>query len=883
MQPQMKPDHPVFRLAERVIRALLCAYPAHFRARYRDDLLDTLRDRSREEWRTRGWTGLLWYCVRISPGIIRDGLGERLGMVSHRRPSDRTTDVIGSITQDLRAALRQLRRKPAFSIGVILTLALGMGANAAIFSMVDGVLLRALPYPEPEGLVRIWEVDTETGNEFVELSYADYTYIRDNSTAFTEIGAFSRASRDLVDDFGRPTEIILGRVTHGLFGLLGKQPIVGRDFSPDDAQRRIPVAILSHRLWSSRYGGRPDVIGQTVRIRTRPFTIVGVLPPASGYPFTADIWRPLDGEAQDEDRELHVLARLGAGVTVDQASAEVRLLAGQLQRIEPDLNETITAWAQPMQDMVVRDARTPLLVLLAAVGFVLMIACANTANLLLARGAARRQEAAIRTALGASRWRVARQLLTESLVLATFGGAVGLLAGYGALDAIIAVTPADTPRLAEIALDRRVIGVMAVVVLLAGVAFGTLPALHGSRTDLQTDLKGGARGWAGRDTVRRMQQSLVIAEVGLATVLAIGATLLIASFNRMLHLERGFTTENLLIVPISPGTLYRRNRSLALFDGITQRLGALPGVRSVVVSTMNPMSPPGLRVAVQIDEAPGTSADRPIVRWHATSPGFFRETGIAMRDGRALSDADHETAPPVVVINEAFARAHLGGEDPIGKRLVEPPVEIVGVVADITPRPGFVPEPTMFSPFRQLPMPGAYALLRTGDDPLLLAEAVREQVWATDPTIPLDDITSVERAIAASVAAPRFQMFLVSLFASLSLLLAAVGIYGVMSYAVAQRTRELGLRHALGAAEGRILRMVMREGVGLAAAGVALGLVAAFWLTRLLTALLYDVDATDPLIFGTAACVLAAVAAAACYLPARRAMRVDPMAALRYE
>ena len=876
------PDHVLVRFCERGFRRLLLVYPKTFRAELGDDLLDAHRDRCRDEWEQRGWLGLTAYWTRTSARMLHDGIGERLAALRSRSRRPRRY-VLDSVRQDLRFAFRSLMNKPGFSAVIVLTLALGIGVNAAIFSIVDGVLLRSLPYPNPAQLVRLWETNTQADNRFVELSFADYAYIRDNSSSFTATAAFSQASRDLVDAYGNPTEIVIGRVVDGLFSLFGVSPILGRDFLPDDTQRGVPVVILSHALWQARYGSDPSIIGKTVHIRAQPFTVVGVLPHTSGYPLSADVWRPLIGDNQDEDREFHVIARLAQGVSVAQASAEIRVLAAQLEAAEPDLNENISAWVQPMQAMLVRNARTPLLILLGAVAFVLLIACANVANLLMARGTTRQQEVAVRTALGASRSRIVRQLLTESLLLALLGGGAGLLAGYWALDTILAISPQNTPRLAEVALDGRIVAAMTVISVITGAVFGLLPALQASRPDLHANLKAEGRAQTGNVAVRRVQRGLVITEVALTTVLAIGAGLLITSFSRMLHLERGFATENVLLVPVEPGTLHLERNAIALFDDVLERVRPLPGVQSAVLSTMNPMAPRGLTLSIQIATDPDPRIDLPRVRWHSTSPDFFSVVGIPLQAGRFFDDRDNETAPRVILINQAFADAHFGGDDPIGKQLSRPAVEIVGVVGNVTPLAESVPRPTMYSPFRQQPWPGAYVVVRSATDPLPLAEAIRQQIWAVDATIPLDDITTVELAIAETVASPRFHMLLVGVFALLALVLAGVGIYGVMSYAVNQRTRELGLRQALGAADGDLLGMVMRQGLAMALAGIMSGLVAAFWLTRLLSTLLYDVAPTDPRMFAGVALLLTTVAAAACFFPARRATLVDPMVALRYE
>ncbi|MCZ6915248.1 MAG: ABC transporter permease [Gemmatimonadetes bacterium] len=876
------PDCWIVRTADRLLRVFLLAYPPAFRRAFGDDMMEVHRDRCREEWRRGRWWGLTTYWVSTALDLIEDGLAERFA--SRRTPKrQRRREIMSTIVQDLHYAIRSLKRQPAFTAVVILTLALGIGANAAIFSVVDGILLRSLPYHEPDRLVRIWGAD-QTGEErFLEVAYQDFEAFRDDSRSFSGIGAFSEAPHDLVDAFGNPTEVRVARVTAGLFATLGVQPALGRPFLPDDARRQIRVLILSHALWQSRYGADAAVLGRTITIRGRGFEIVGVMPPGFRYPDSADLWLPLVPQDQDDDREFHVIGRLAPGRTVAQASSDVERIAARLAETTPATNEDLTAWVQPMHDMLVREVRTPLLVLLGAVGFVLLIVCANVANLLLARGASREHELAIRTAIGASRGRILRQLLTESVLLAGIGGAVGILLGLWTLQGIVAISPENTPRLAEVALDMRVLGVMAGVTILTGFALGLVPGIVASRPEVLTAVRGQGPGNTARQERHRLQRGLIVAEIALATVLVIGAGLLITSFNRLLEWDRGFVTENVLLVPIHPGGRFEsRGHVIAFFEEILERVGALPGVRSAALSATDPMRARGIRAAIDVGPEPAPDPDDlPVVAWHVATPDYFRTLGIPLLAGRGLGDGDNETSPRVVVINEAFAAAFFPDTDPVGRRLRDPAFEIVGVVRNVSPQIESVPRPVMTSPFRQAAFPGMTLIVRAAGDPLVLAPRIREHVWAMDPTIPLDNIATIEQRIAGSVASPRFNMLLVGSFGALALLLAAVGVHGVMSYTVGQRAKELGLRRALGAGKNEILTMIMRQGLALAGMGVAMGLLAAVWVTRLLESLLYDVAPSDPLNFAGVAGVLVVVAAAACYLPARRAARVDPMTTLR--
>ncbi len=800
-----------------------------------------------------------------------------------------------TLIQDLRYAVRTLRKSPGFTAVAVTTLALGIGANAAIFSIVDVVLLRSLPFDDPDRIVRVWAADRESGEEFLESTFADIIAFREQNRSFSEVAAFSLAPRYLTDPYGGPSTATVARISGDLFRVLGISPAYGRGFLPEDARSGERVVILSHRIWRGRYGGDPDILGRTISIRQQPYTVVGIMPASYDYPKAAEMWRPFSSqEYQDDDRELQVIARLAPGVTVEQASEDVGLIARGLEELNPD-NANITAWVQPMHSMLVRNVRVPLILLLSAVGVVLLIACANIANLLLARKTSREREISVRIALGAGRSRLLRQLLTESLLVALLGGVAGITLGHWVLDFIVSISPADTPRILEVALDGRVIAIMAAVTVLAGVAFGTLPALQASKANFRATLMAGGGG-AGATTVtkQRAQRGLVVAEIALSTVMVIGAALLITSFNRQLRLDRGFETERILTVPIHPPGHFESNANvLAFFNDIQSRVRQIPGVESAVMSTTSPMDPLGLRVRVRVQggaESAGSGqgqgrGGRPQALVKMVSTRFFEALGIELIRGRTFTDRDDVNGQQVAVVNEAFSRAFLGDGDidPVG-RVVEtyfPDLRIVGVVSDLTPQAGSVQRPTMYLAFNQFPIAGVKLMVRTAGDPLDLAPAIRDLIWERDPTIPLNEISTIERAITATVASPRFNMFLVGLFASLALILAAVGVYGVTSYTVGQRTREIGLRQALGAQEKSLLWMVLGQGVKMAAIGVAIGLLGAFWLSRLIASLLYDVAPTDPVTFATVALILVMVATAACYFPARRALAVDPVEALR--
>lgn len=828
--------------------------------------------------------GLVSYWLRSGGCLIRDGLFERLAdrkSVTHHRPQ---RIFMNSLVQDVRFALRSFRKRPGFAVVIVTTLALGIGANAAIFSIFDGVLLRSLPYEQPDRLVRVWSANRESGDRFLEATFADVIAFREQNHSFSEVAAFSIAPRDLNDAYGDPSRATVTRLSRGLFRLLGVSPEYGRDFRPEEFESTDRVVIVSHGIWLNRYGGDTGLLGRSIQLEDDSYTVVAVMPQWFDYPHGTDMWRPFTNtEYQDDDRELHVVARLAAGVSIGQATADVEQIAARVEELSVD-NENITAWVQPLHAMLVRDVRAPLAVLLAAVGLVLLIACANIANLLLASATTREQETAIRVALGAGRARLVRQFLTESLVLAAVGGVAGLVVGSWALKLIVAMSPSDTPRILEVALDGRVVAVMALVTIVAGVAFGLFPALHTSRPTFLSRLREGSRTGAGSGK-RRVQRALVVSEIAISTVMVIGAGLLITTFNRQLHLDRGFVTEHVLTVPVHQS---ERNETGAreFFNQLLSRVRQLPGVQAAAMSSTSPMDPLGFRIAVHVRGTPEPTGAHPRTMVKIASPGFFEAAGIDLAAGRPFAESDDENGELVAIVNETFARKLVDpGLDPVNQMvdMAGSIMRLVGMVEDLTPEAGSIPQPTMYVPFDQFQTAGMMLLVRTADDPTPLIPAVRNLIWELDPYIPLQDIATMEQIVNETVASPRFNMLLVTAFASLALILAAVGIYGVMSCTVAQRKHEMGVRLALGASHSVLIREVLKDGLQLAVIGVGVGVAGALAVTRLLASLLYDVSPTDPTMFAAVPIALAVVACVACYIPARRAMRVDPMTSLRTE
>src|SRR5215510_6090464 len=813
----------------------------------------------------------------------------------HQEPvvlgTNRRTNMLADLWQDLRYGARMLLKNQGFTLIAVITLALGIGVNAAIFSVVDGVLLRPLPYQQADRLARIWSANPGTGQRYLETSYQDFLQFKQQSRAFAGMAAFSEAPRVLRDDRSEPGNITVARISDGFFPTFGVQPEAGRDFLPEEFERGAPSIILGHRLWQSRYAANPDIIGRTVTIDGAPHTVVGIMPQGYAYPRTADLWRPLtEAEKQDDDPELSIIARLAPGVTLERADAEISAIAQRIASTGSTSggNSRRTAWAQTMQAMVVRDVRAPLLVLMGAVALVLLIACANVANLLLARGLARQQEIAIRTALGASRLRIARQLLTESILIAALGGAAGLVLGAWALKAIVLFSPDDIPRLSEVALDGRVVAMMITVTTLAGIVFGLVPALQASQLDPDNALKSGSR-WGGAFAKPRLRQGLVIVEVALATMLTISAGLLMKSFGRLVNFDHGFRAENVLVVPITlRGQI--NPQFAAFYEQVLEQARALPQVESASLALATPMEARGaFRRPFQIEGQPALpEKELPQIGLRPITADYFETVSIPLLSGRTFNERDRAGAQVVAVVNQTFVQTYFPQGKPVGRRLQSEALKgqsilIVGVVGDALPEAGAASRPALYVPFSQFPVPGMSLLLRTAGNPLSLVPTIRERIRALDPNVPLDKIYPLEQKVAEATISPRFTTLLVGLFAALGMALAGVGIYGVVSYAVTERGKEIGIRRALGEQTASILWAVVRQGMTLTLLGLVIGLLIAVGATRLMTTLLFSVSATDPVTFVTVSALLIVVALLACWLPAWRAAKVDPMIALRSE
>ncbi|MEN3334543.1 MAG: hypothetical protein V7641_3908 [Blastocatellia bacterium] len=806
-----------------------------------------------------------------------------------------------TVLQDLRYAIRASLKKPAFIVIVVLALAIGIGANTAIFSVVNAILLRPLPFKNPDRIAMVWMNNGKLKVDQDWHSYPNYVDYREQTTTFEEIAAFNDRSFNLTGT-GEPVRVIGAWSTASLFPVLGIAPIYGRTFNVEEEEPgKDLVAVISYGLWQRRFGGDPNLVGQPINLNGVDRTVVGIMPASFAFPLKeTDVWVPLAVSPQRKQARsqfsLKAVGRLKPGVTMAQARADMSTIADNLVERFPQIMDSYGVNLVPLHEQVTGKVRTALLVLLAAVAFVLLIACANVANLLLARAASREREIAIRTALGASRRRIVRQLLTESVLLAIIGGVLGLLLALWGLRALVALSPANIPRLDQIGIDGKVLAFTLTVSLLTGMIFGLVPALQASKPDLNESLKEGGRGSSGGVRGRRIRSLLVVSEIALSLVLLVGAGLLIKSFIHLQKFDLGFNPNNLLTMRVQlPGTKYREPAQVANFyQQVIQRMENVPGVQSVGAISDIFLSDTPNSTNFTIEGRPlTTGADSIEVPLDAVTTDYFKVMGIPLLKGRVFDERDRIGSLPVAIINDTFAKRFFADEDPLGKRYCygQPDdnnqtrwLTIVGVVGDMR-RTGFDKDvrPETFLAQDQDPDNGLTIVARTAGDPASFASALRSEVWAVDKDQSVFNIKTMDATLADMTAQRRFNMLLLGIFAAVALILAAVGIYGVMSYSVTQRLHELGIRIALGASSGDVLRLVVGQAMGLALIGIGAGLVAAFFLTNLMASLLYGVSATDPATFLLISSLLTGVSLIASFVPARRAMKVDPMVALRYE
>ncbi len=877
-----------------------------------EELAQHLDDRY-EESRAAGATEE--HAYRAALAELNDGelLAQELRRVERQAMAEplalgadvRRAHILAGLWQDLRYGARMLRKSPGFTAVALLTLALGVGANTAIFSVVNAVLLRPLPYKDPERLVRLSEYHEKAPG--MSVSYPNYLDWREQQTSF-ELMAATRPGAYNLSGEGEPERLAGSHISPEFFKVLGVEPALGRSFTEEENRPGAGrVAVISHGLWQRRFGSDPNILGRALTLNGEPYTIVGVTRQGFVYGSPVDVYVPL-GSLVDKmmlmrynHAGIYVLARMKPGVTAEDALREMKTVAARLEAQYPDTNTGHTVTLQPLDEFFVGNVRPALLLLLGAVGLVLLIACANVANLLLARAAARGREIAIRTALGASRLRVVRQLLVESLLLSLAGGAAGLLLAVWSVNFLRTAAEGNLPATAEVGLDSNVLLFTLLVSLLTGLVFGLAPALQVARADLNSALKEGAPSQTGGRSRQRVRSGLVVAEVALSLLLLVGAGLLLKSFARLRETPLGFEPAGLLTMQVSRsiGKGQSPASALAYFDQMRERVGALPGVKAVAYSEGLPQLGAAETLAA-VEGRPGTESGPPLAVRYTTSPGYLEAMGIRLLRGRFFDERDTLKSPRVAVVDEEFARALFPGEDPVGQRLAGfapegvPPAEIVGLVEHVNNYGVGQTEttkPQVYFAFKQIPERyigdvigrGIFVTARTEGDPAALAPAVRRESNAIDPAQPLYRMRTMEDVMANSIATQRLSATLLAFFAAVALVLAAVGIYGVMSYTVTQRRHEIGVRMALGAQRRDVLRLVVRQGMALAFVGVALGLLGALWLTRLLESLLFRVRPTDPLIFTSVPVLLSLVALLACYLPARRATKVDPLTALRCE
>lgn len=809
-----------------------------------------------------------------------------------------------TLLQDVRFGARVLIKNPAMTLVAAIALMLGIGANTAIFSVVHAVLLRSMPFADAERLAIVWETKRGSArNAHNVINLGNFYDWKDQNHVFSDMAAFFDMNFNLTGD-GEPEQVPAQIATTNLFALLGANPLLGRTFVPDDGTPGQPHAVvISFGLWQRRYGGDPNVIGRKISLNNHDASIVGVMPAdfswhvqknsMTGKP--AELWDPWQPSGQLRERHgrfASAVARLKPDVTLDQAQAEMNTISGRLEQQYPDFDTQWGVTVVPLRTQLTGEIRKPLLILLGAVGFVLLIACANVANLLLVRTASRKKEIALRAGLGASRWRIARQLLTESVLLSALGGFCGLLLAWWGTRALIALGPSTLTDLRNVRVNLPVLGFTFGVSLLTGIVFGLVPALDATRFDLQDSLKEAGKNVGGAGS-HRLRNLFVVMQVALALVLLVGAGLLIKSVSRLQSVDPGFNAQNLLTMRVGlPATKYDTDRKqIDFFRRAVEQLRSLPGVISVGVINTLPFAGPHSGTLVEVEGQPKLPPGQGLTTGICvTDANYFQTMQIPLKRGRLYTDQEANEVRHVVVVNETFVRKNLSGQEPLGKRVTiymkdeNVPTEIVGVVGD-TKHLGLDSENEAMAywPSAELSYSAMTLVIRTRGDASSIAAAARNVIHDLDPNQPIGEVSTMEALLARSIASSTFNTTLLSIFSLVALVMAAVGIYGVMSYSVLQRTHEIGVRMALGAQQGDVLRLVVKQGIILGVGGVAAGLLASFGLTRLMTTLLFEVAATDKATFAVVAVGLFLITLIACYIPARRATKVDPLVALRYE
>jgi putative ABC transport system permease protein len=803
--------------------------------------------------------------------------------------------ILEHFIQDARYGLRMAVRNPTFAGVVILTLAIGIGTTTAVFSVIDAVLLNPLPFPRADRIVTVWQQNANASTERLAGSPANLLDWRERSTTFEALAAIEPSGLEFVTD-GEPQNLRIWRVSEGFFEILGVPAVHGRTFTAEEYQPGTGGAVvLSYRFWQRQFAGDPDVVGRTLPLSGRSYAVVGIMPPQFDFPPGRDLWAARSFTERDRQNRagnyLNTVALLKPGVTLDMASAEMRDIAEHLSREYPTTNRNVGVSIIPLRDRLVGHVRPYLILLAGAVGFVLLITCVNVANVLLARGAARTQELAVRAALGARRTRLFAQLLAENLVLALLGGALGVVAAHWGVEAFTALAPGDVPRLEEAGINGTVLVFAIALSCLTALVFGVLPARHFSKVKAEAALREGPRG-GGHAVANRTRRVLVIAEVALALTLLTGASLLMRSFVNLLRVDPGFSTENVVALPVFVWSRYPTDVQRATFFRETVgRIEEVPGVIAAGAASTIPFSEVvgDTRTRLTIEGRPTAADARPTIGVNIATPGYFRVMGIAVVRGRTFGPTDLRDTTPVAVINETMARRFWPDEEPLGKRIRVndgPDVsrEIIGIVRD-TRDNGLdaTPAPTVFLPHEQHSVGEMTYVVRSTNDPASIVSSVKGAVWVINKQLPFRPITTLQQLVASSIAPRQFVLVLMGAFGVIGLFLAALGLFGLINHLVVQRTREMGLRIALGAAPHRIVQALVGEGIRLAGIGVGVGLVGAIGLTQSLSGLVYGVEPTDPLAFAGAILLVLIVAAVASYLPARRAAALSPMVALRTE
>jgi predicted permease len=844
--------------------------------------------------------------------LIADGMASKNAEAAARREFGNATlmeedsrDVwrwrpIENFAIDVRYGLRSLRRSSGFTIIVVLTLALGIGANSAIFSVIDAVLLRPLPFPNASQLADLCARSTLFDFEHLGVSLPDIADIRASSISFSSLSPYQLLSKEMTGD-GQPKRIEAADVSEDFFPDLGVKPLLGRSFVSSDMQPGSRAVILSHALWRDRFGGDPSAIGKTLRLDGETYTVIGVMPDFSSTDFATDckVWTAfIPTQEQLTSRQNHyfnVLARLNPHTDIAQAQTELDTIASRLATAYPDADKGWSLRATPLRKYLLGDAQKPLLILFCSVGFVLLIACANVSNLFLSRGWARRREFAIRTAIGATRGALLRQLAVESVLVALMGGVCAFFMALWTVRGIRAILPPEIPRIQDICIDSKVVWFTLGASFLAALLSGFVPALLSSRLDVSVAIKEGVAGASSGRGHNFLRQMLVIGEVALALVLLIGATLAMQSFARILRVDPGFRPDHLITMRIDfPESRFAKvEQSIHFVQQVLESSRGIPGVEAASAGIVFPLGDEVAETKFETEQSTGdTKSGQRMVRNNLVEPDFFRTFGIPLVAGRDFNADDRKEKSPVFIVNEAFARKAFGSLDVVGQRLSalresDRPVwgEIIGVAGNVRALdPGAEAKPEIYGPFAQTHQAeGVFLVFRTKPEPLAIVAAIEDRIWSLDKDRPVTSIKTIERQMEENTGAPRSQSVLLGIFGGLGFVLAVVGVYGVMSYVVSQQTREIGIRMALGAEREKVLRMVIVHGLKLTLTGVAIGVGVSLTLTRFMRSQLLGVSTTDPMTFGGVAMLLIAVAVAACFVPAQRAMRVDPMVALRYE